>query len=226
MNKKNNKILIIFDMDGLMFDTETIAIKMWKKVGESFGYDIRPSHIIETLGIDAVGTKKILEKHFGKEFPFQKMRTLREEYALNHIEENGIPVKDGLYELLDFLEDNRIKKAIATSSERKKVEKFLSFANIKNRFDCIVCGDEITNGKPEPEIFLKVAQKTGFNSDGCFVLEDSESGIIAASRAGMKPVFIKDIKGLSKSTEKLIFKEFDSLLKTKDYFESVWSENI
>ena len=137
------------------------------------------------------------------------------------MEENGIPVKKGLYELLGFLEENGISKAVATSSERIKAEKYLRLGNVIERFDCIVCGDEVIKGKPDPEIFQKVAQKAGFDMKDCIVLEDSENGILAASRAGMKPVFIKDIKDLSEDTRKLIFKEFQSLLEFRDYLESI-----
>ena len=220
MNKKNNKILIIFDMDGLMFDTERLAIPTWKKAGEEYGFSIEPIHIAETIGINVKDVQRVFENYFGKDFPFCKIRKKREKYAFDYMEENGIPVKEGLYELIDYLEDKKIIKAVATSSERKKAERYLSLANIENRFDYIVCGDEVMKGKPGPDIFIKVAQKAECSPGQCIVLEDSENGIIAASRAGMKPVFIKDIKRLSKAAEKLVFKEFNSLFEVKDYIKS------
>jgi len=221
MNKENYISLIIFDMDGLMFDTERLSIPAWKKAGEKYGFNIEPAHVIEIIGINIIDTQKIFENYFGKDFPFFKIKTMREKYAFEYMEENGIPVKKGLYDLIDYLEDKKISKAVATSSERKKAEKYLTLANIENRFDYIVCGDEVTKGKPDPDIFIKVAQKAECNPDQCIVLEDSETGIIAASRAGMKPVFIKDIKRLSRSAEKLVFKEFNSLFEVKDYIKSV-----
>jgi HAD superfamily hydrolase (TIGR01509 family) len=221
LNNTNEKPLIIFDMDGLMFDTETLAIKLWGKIGKEFGYEIKPELVFETIGIGCNETEKIFIGYFGEDFPFWKIRTLREEYAFKHVKENGIPVKKGLYELLDFLEDNKISKALATSSERVKAEKYLTLGKVIDRFDCTVCGDEVKNGKPDPEIFQKVARKAGFNIEDCIVLEDSESGILSASGAGMKPIFIKDIKDLSEGTKKLIFKEFQSLLEVRDYFESI-----
>ncbi len=221
LNNKNEKPLIIFDMDGLMFDTETLAIKLWDKVGKKFGYEIEPELVIKTIGIDVKGTEKIFMDHFGGDFPFMEIRTLREEYAFRYMEEKGMPVKPGLFELLDFLEDNKIRKALATSSERIKAEKYLILGNVVDRFDYAVCGDEVKNGKPDPEIFLKVAQKAGFNNEECSVLEDSESGILSASRAGMKSIFIKDVKDLSEDTKKLVFKEFKSLLEVRDFLKSI-----
>lgn len=222
---ENNVSLIIFDMDGLMFDTERLAIPAWKKAGEKYGYRIEPTHASKIIGITLEDAKIIFEKCFGKDIPFYEIKELREKYAVEDMEKNGIPVKNGLYELMDYLEDNKILKIVASSSERKKVSKYLGLANIENRFDYIVCGDEVVKGKPEPDIFLEAAHKADCSPDRCIVLEDSEYGIIAASRAGMKPVFIEDIKKLSKDTEKLVFKEFNSLSDVKDYIESVWKSS-
>ena len=220
MTKTQNISLIIFDMDGLMFDTEKLAIPTWKKAGEEYGFSIEPAHIAKTIGINVKDTQKVFENYFGKDFPFCKIRKKREKYAFDYMEENGIPVKEGLYELIDYLEDQKIIKAVATSSERKKAERYLSLANIENRFEYIVCGDEVIKGKPDPDIFIKVARKAGFNPDQCLVLEDSENGIKAASRAGMMPVFIKDINSLSKDTKKLVFKEFNSLFEVKEFLKT------
>jgi beta-phosphoglucomutase-like phosphatase (HAD superfamily) len=78
LNNSNNKPLIIFDMDGLMFDTETLAIRLWEKIGKEFGYEIKPELVFETIGIDLKGTEKIFLDYYGKDFPFLKIRTLRE----------------------------------------------------------------------------------------------------------------------------------------------------
>jgi len=220
MSPMNNISLIIFDMDGLMFDTENLAIPTWKRAGERYGYNIKTDHVIETIGIYFKDSRIVFEKYFGKDFPFDEVRELREKYAFEYMKKNGIPIKEGLYSLIDYLEDKKISKAIATSSEREKVEKYLSYANIENRFDFIACGDEVMKRKPYPDIFLKVAQMARCDPDQCIVLEDSENGIIAASRAEMRPVFIPDIKKLSENTEKLIFKEFDSLLEVKEFLKT------
>lgn len=221
MDKNNLIPLIVFDMDGLMFDTEKLSISAWKHAGEKYGLNIESSHVIEIIGIRFEDAIKVFEKYFGKNFPFSEIRKIREKYAFDYIEKNGIPIKKGLKELISYLEDNNILKAVATSSERTKAKKYLSSANMENRFDYIVCGDEVLRGKPNPDIFLKVAEKAGCHPSQCIVLEDSENGIVAASKAGMKPMFIFDIKRPSKSAEKLLFKEFSSLLEVKYYIKSV-----
>lgn len=221
MKKINHISIIIFDMDGLMFDTERISISAWKKAGEKFGYNIEGKHVIETMGLYFENAGKIFKDYFGENFPFYRIRKLKEKYMFKYIEENGVPVKDGLYDLLNYLEQKNILKAVATSSERKKTERLLEMANIKNRFDYILCGDEITNGKPNPDIFIGLAHKANCCKSECLVLEDSENGIIAASKAEMKPVFIQDIKKLPEDSKKFLFKEFKSLVKFNDYLKTI-----
>lgn len=213
--------LVIFDMDGLMFDTERLAISAWEKAGKNVGIDISEHIIIETIGLDVHGAEKVFKRHLGDIFPFSEARKLRIEYAKEFIEQNGVPVKKGLYELLEFLDQNPVLKAVATSTERERTEKLLSSAQIKDKFDIIICGDDISKGKPEPDIFLAVARKLGCNPQECLVLEDSENGIIAASKANMMPVLIPDIKNPSKEIEKLAVKKFNSLLDVKEFIETL-----
>lgn len=217
-----NKIsLIIFDMDGLMFDTEKLAISAWIEAGKCFDINIPESVVIETIGLDVHGAEKVFKKHLGDNFTFFDVRKLRIEYAKDFIEKNGIPIKKGLYELLEFLDEKDVLKAVATSTERERAKMLLSTANIENKFDIIICGDDISKGKPEPDIFLAVSRKLGCNPQECLVLEDSENGIIAASKANMIPILIPDIKNPSIEIEKLAFKKFNSLIGVKDFIEAM-----
>jgi len=93
------------------------------------------------------------------------------------LKKNGMPVKPGLFELLDYLDHRGIMKAVATSTERKRTEKYLTLAGIRERFDAIVCGDEVERGKPEPDIFLEAARRTGKRPEECIVLEGIVLGI-------------------------------------------------
>ncbi len=221
MEISNKNILIIFDMDGLIFDTERIGISSWKKAGEKYGFEIESSFCISVLGLNQERIKEIFYQYYDEGIPFDDIIRLRTKYMFEYIEENGIQTKEGFFELIELLERKKIVKAIATSSDRKKVDKYLNLANMMNVFDCIVCGDEIINGKPHPDIFLKVVEKLNWRFNYCYVLEDSENGIKAAYRAKMRPIFIPDICKPSETIEKLIFKEFNSLLDVKDYFDSM-----
>ena len=113
----------------------------------------------------------------------------------------------------------KLKIALATSTERKRTEMLLTLSGTKKYFDIIICGDEIVNGKPDPEIFLKTSQKVNCLPENCIVLEDSKNGIIAAYRAGMLPVMVPDIIEPGKEIEAMLFKKFNSLKEVKDYIE-------
>ncbi|NLU09884.1 MAG: HAD family phosphatase [Tepidanaerobacter acetatoxydans] len=211
--------LVIFDMDGLMFDTERLTVWAWERAGKDFGYEITPDITIGATGLDARDTVTYFKKCLGENFPYFEIRKAKSAYFDKYIKENGLPVKEGLYELIDFLEKASIPKAVATSTYRKKAEECLSFANVKDRFDLIVCGDDVSRGKPEPDIFLKAAEGLNCLPNECIVLEDSENGLKAALRAKMYPICVPDLKTPSKEVRRLIFKEFSSLLEVKDFLE-------
>jgi HAD superfamily hydrolase (TIGR01509 family) len=204
--------LAIFDMDGLMFDTEVISLNSWLKVSQVHGYDLSKDVILELVGRNKIDGGKVMRNHLGQEFPYEKIYDDRvidsEEFVLN----NGVPIKEGLLELLDTLDNMGIKKAVATSTSRNRAEVILGKAGVLQRFDTIVCGDEIKRGKPDPDIFLKACGKIGVEPGSAIVLEDSEMGLIAANRAGIKCILIPDIKEPSQENEKLAYKRVKSLL--------------
>lgn len=221
MDSINKISLIIFDMDGLMFDTERLAIYTWIKAGQSFGIHIPESIVVESIGRDIQGAEKVFKKHLGQDFPYHEIRSLRLKYAHDYIDENGIPGKKGLYELLEFLDQKPVLKAVATSTERERTEHLLLSAGVKDAFDVIICGDDVGNGKPEPDIFLAAARKLNCKKNESVVLEDSSNGIIAASRANMIPFLVFDIKKPERKIEKLAKKTFNSLLEVRDYLQKM-----
>jgi HAD superfamily hydrolase (TIGR01509 family) len=207
--------LVIFDMDGLMFDTEKISLSSWLEVGKSSGYELSEDIILQLVGLNRVDGGKVFRTHFGEQFPFEEMLERRMQHSENFILENGVPIKTGLFELLDTLDNLGIKKAVATSTARAKAEIILSKAGILNRFDTIICGDEITRGKPEPEIFLKACERLNVSTEDAVVLEDSEMGLLAAHKGGIKCIIIPDIKPPSLQYEKHAFKKVMSLTEVK-----------
>lgn len=211
--------LIIFDMDGLMLDTERLSILAWEKAGKDFGYEITPAITVGATGLDARDAVLYFKKQLGESLPYFDIVKLTSKYVEEYIQQNGVPIKEGLYELIDFLEERSFLKAVATSTYREKAEECLSLADVKDRFDLIVCGDDVLKGKPEPDIFLKVAEELKCFPNECIVLEDSENGLKAASRAGMYPICVPDIKKPSEEVQKLVYKEFKSLVEVKNYLE-------
>lgn len=217
MTKQLGIDLIIFDMDGLMFDTEKISYEAWKGAASLYHYEIDRAMFEKTIGANLNRTREIFIEHFGDSFPFDLVRDARVKLSEDLIKANGVPVKKGLYELIQYLDQTVVKMAVATSTSRKRALGLLESAQIEHYFDYILCGDEIEHSKPNPEIFLKVAEKLGCAPNKCLVLEDSESGIKAAYAAGMVPVMIPDLKEPSEAVQSLLFRRMNDLSEVKSF---------
>jgi HAD superfamily hydrolase (TIGR01509 family) len=150
-------------------------------------------------------------------FPIGEARRLRIQHTEETVARNGVPIKEGLGELLDLLDRSGVMKAVATSTERTRALSLLTLAGVLNRFDAVVCGDEVERGKPHPDIFLAAAAKLGRSPIDCMVLEDSESGLTAAHRAGMRPVLVPDLKAPSQEALALAFRVFPTLTEVQGF---------
>ena len=212
---------IIFDMDGLMFDTEGLNATAWKAAGKLHGFEMTDELLRSHIGANTETSKKLMQKHFGPGFDFDAVRADRIAHSLRHIEENGTPLKPGLRELLAYLKKNGIKTAIGTSTAEQFVNFYLERAGLDHEFDVIVCGDRVKKGKPEPDIFLTALAELGVDADECLVLEDSYNGIIAAHRAGIRSVMIPDLLPPTPEVEKLFFRKAAVLTDVIDIIESL-----
>lgn len=206
---------VIFDMDGLMFNTELIAKIAWFQTFEKLDYKISDDDYLKIVGRNSSDIKRLLSEILGNDFPYEKSAQLQRQYFDDYVDMNGIELKAGLLELLDYLEKNSIPKAVASSSDKEKVLKRLNITNVLNRFDAIICGDEIQNGKPAPEIFLKTAARLNVAPEKCIVLEDSDAGVMAAHNAGMIPLIIPDLTPPDAEVVKLAYGVYKSLHEVK-----------
>lgn len=184
---------VIFDMDGLMFDTERIYNFAWKHAAGLQEIDISEETLLKIKGSSKAITEKILREDIKKPFDMNKMRQDRDKYTWSHIEKNGLPVKSGLIELLEFLKSNNIKTALATSTKQETASKYLELSQTKKYFDELIFGDMVERGKPNPDIFILACEKIDENTGDCLVLEDSRNGINAGYRAGCKVIMIPDL---------------------------------
>ena len=158
---------------------------------------------------------------YGNDFPIQNVIQDVHQLMAERFETEGVPVKKGLVELLHYLKDNNYKTIVATSSNRDRVDKILAQAKITEFFDDSICGDEVTKGKPNPEVFLKSCQKLGVNVDEAIVLEDSEAGIQASYDANIKVICIPDMKYPEKQYEEKTFKILKDLTEVTVYLKSL-----
>ena len=213
---------VIFDLDGLMLGTEEIARCAWQRASLDWGYTIGNELYAKAIGRRIQDTKNILLNAFGKSFPFNEIRKRKQKYIDKYISEHGIPKKPGLIKLLNLIDELSLLKAIGSSTERKSVIRKLTLSGLIQRFDILVCGDEIQNGKPAPDIFLTTAERLCVPAEECIVLEDSENGIKAAYNAGMIPIMVPDLIQPSKKIATLTYKIFPTLNEVTDFLHT-WS---
>lgn len=206
-----NKIAVLFDMDGLMLDTERMARVAWKRALLERGFPIDDADYLRLVGRTVHDAQMILGEIFGPELPFQEIFDLRQSYYDLDIEQNGIPVKPGLFELLDYLEANLVPKAVASSTPTWFARHKLARSGVEGRFQAIVCGDMVSRGKPFPDLFLEAARQIDALPQHCVVFEDSEAGVLAAHRAGMLPVMVPDLKPPEPEIRELAFRVLPSL---------------
>lgn len=185
----------IFDMDGTMFDTERLRFKTLKQASlEIFGKALSEHTLIGSLGLSAKKAEALAKAHNGEDFPYAQIRKRADELELEHVRNHGVPIKAGLLEVLERLRKSGLTMAVATSSRRAIAEEYLINANVLKYFDITVCGDEVGQGKPHPEIFLRAARALNCEPGQCFMVEDSENGMLSAIRAEGQAILIEDIK--------------------------------
>ena len=194
---------VLFDMDGLMFDTERMYQKAWLQAGRQMGVPMEPEIVDRLRGRNREGCARVCREVFGEEFDFDAMRTACRALMARWIEEDGLPVKPGLYELLAELERRGIPAVLATSTTRDSAWGHLQRAKVDRYFLGAVCGDEVSHSKPDPEVFLKAAALAGKDPARCMVLEDSPAGVRAGAAAGCFTVMVPDLTTPDEELKKL-----------------------
>ncbi len=202
---------LVFDMDGLMLDTEAINKVAWQTAAGDLGYLMPDAMYMGFVGRRTDDCERDLLAQFGGDFPRREFRPRWREVRRLRVERTGIPIKPGLLDLLRFAEAEGLALAVATSSGRTTAESTLVATDLLHRFSVLVTGDQIANGKPAPDIYLEAARRLGIEPRQCVALEDSDPGIIAASRAGMIALHIPDLKAPSDEATAAAFRVLGSL---------------
>ena len=211
---------VIFDQDGLMFDSERLVAEGWAFAGKKFGYDVNEDFLRGVRGRSVAEIKAAFLARFGSDAPFYEMNAEKRRRTYEYVEKFGIPVKKGLKELLFYLKARGIPAAVATSSSREWTLGNLRQTGIENLFSLCVFGDMVSRGKPAPDIFLLAAQKLGQEPQNCLVLEDSLQGNEAAINGGFVGVMVPDLTPPSEFLRKNLFSVCENLLEVIDLFES------
>lgn len=182
----------VFDMDGLMFDTERLVYETWQKMMDELGFEYSLDVFKNTIGLRTDEAESYYNSVYGERFEYKPLRQKCRNTFLERVGKEGVPIKKGLIDLLDFLKAKNIKIAVATSTSAQTALKTIKMAGVYDYFDAFVCGDEVKNGKPNPEIFLKAAETLLLLPNECVAFEDSINGIKSAYSADMTTVMVPD----------------------------------
>lgn len=217
--------LVIFDMDGLMFDTEPIGAKCFKDAAREFGYIVDDEFQMGLIGMNVHDHVLKVKAKFGDDYPVFKVRALAKKMRMEYFYKHGLPIKPGLKELIGYLKEKGIKIAIASSSSIDLINEYLDLAKMENVFDFVIGGDSVVHGKPDPELFLKVLMHFNIENDRAIVLEDSTNGILASHKAKIPVICVPDLVVNGPEILALTYKTLPSLFEVKDEIERILGEN-
>lgn len=184
---------VVFDMDGLLVDTESLAMRSLMQVATEMNIDAPETFCHTMIGVPADHCRLLVQERFGPDFPADRYLSAASRHMEALIEAGALALKPGVLELLADLEALGIGKAVATSSSRAKADHHLRCTGILPRFDAVITRDDVERGKPHPDLFLKAAQDLSVPAENCLAFEDSYNGVRAARAAGMTVVMVPDL---------------------------------
>ena len=210
---------VLFDMDGLVLDSEILYSRFWREACAQFGYSMSYDQSLCMRAVNRQIGEANLHRFFGPEADYLAIRNTRIRLMDAYIEENGVALKPGVRELLAFLKARGIQTAITSSSPLERIRRYLGRHGLDAAFDALCSGRDMARSKPEPDIYLHGAARLGLPPEHCLALEDSPAGVLSAYRAGCLSVMIPDLDQPDEATKKLLYARADSLLDIIDLIE-------
>lgn len=202
---------VIFDMDGVIFDSERLVYEGWKALSVKYGFDNLDEIYMKCIGVNSATCRQIYLDFYGEDFPYDKYRQERSDDYHARYSGGRLPMKAGVEELLKYLKETGYKMAIASSTRSALVKEQIEDAGLMKYFDVIVGGDQVKKSKPEPDIFLKAAELLVVKPENAYVIEDSYNGIRAAKSAHMRPIMVPDMVQPDEEMQDKAWKICDSL---------------
>lgn len=217
MNKNILYNAVVFDMDGVIFDSERAVMQCWKEVASRHNIPDIEKAILACTGTTMVRTREIMLNMYGADFPYDEYA--RESSAIFHSRYDGgrLPMKPGVKELLTFLKERGKKIALASSTRQQVVTDELRDAGIIEYFDRIICGDMVSRSKPAPDIFLKACEELNISPSDSYAIEDSYNGIRAAHAGCLHPIMVPDLLPADEEMQSLAEIVLPSLTSVMEY---------
>lgn len=213
---------VIFDMDGILFDSERIVTNCWYQEAQEINIPREKMQIAVEgcIGLNLNDTRIFFKNLFGEEFDYSAFREKTSAKFYKEISANGLPVMKGAYDILSYLQTTPLKIGLASSSRTENVYRHIREHDMEKYFEVVICGDTVEHSKPEPDIYLKACRAIGVLPDRCMAIEDSPNGIRSAYAAGMKPIMVPDQVKPTEEIEKLLYNKFESLIEVMKFMET------
>lgn len=211
------KKTIIFDMDGVLTDTEAVSARAWRESGALQQIEDMETTILDCIGRNANDMQEYFAKKYGEDFDYQTFRANKKRLFEGILETEGIPVKTGARELLDFLEKEGYDIGLASSTKEKDIRTRMEKIGLLRYFRTVTAGDMVKHSKPDPEIYLLACRQMGGKPEDAFAIEDSPNGIRSAYRAGMKVLMVPDLIQPDEEIKGMLYGCFSSLLEVRDF---------
>lgn len=212
---------VIFDMDGVIFDSEALVLKCWKRIGDKYGLKDIDAIFQESIGTNTAETKEIVMKHYGEDFAYDKFRQEASRLFHEITKEKGVLVKRGARELLSYLKVNGFQIGLASSTRIEVVKSELEQVGLLKFFHVVIGGDMVRHSKPHPEIYNRACEELDVDPAETFAIEDSFNGVRSAHGAGLKVIMVPDILQPDEEMENLALEIFPSLMGVLGYFQNL-----
>ena len=213
----NNIQAFVFDMDGLLLDTEGVYKRSWTEAARQLGFDLTDEIYLLLIGISVADAEKRLVEVFGTRFPIDKFREDAKTRYEAIVETEGIPLKPGVREILQWARDKNIPCAVATSTLTPEAQARLAKHGILKEFRQVIGREMVSRGKPHPDLFLSAAQALGIEPSHCLVFEDAHTGVHAAKAAYMEVLLIPDMLPCTPEIELLATHVCKNLVDARDW---------
>ena len=209
---------VLFDMDGVIFDSERAVIECWKLVAPEAGLKDIEVFCNRALGINSAATRELFVSMYGEDVPYDELNQKKRELFVRMFDAGLIAVKPGVRDLLSYLKENGVKTALASSTSSKSVLREIIGAGLEKYFDEIVCGDMVTRSKPEPDIWLEALRRLGVDASRAAGIEDSFNGVKSAKAAGLYTIMVPDLMQPDEEIAALADVVYPSLKEVMDSF--------
>lgn len=216
---------VVFDMDGLLLDSEILAMEALVDAARDLGRDMPMSFCRRMIGVPADGCRRLVIENYGEDFPMARFFELQEEHLRRYVDTGRLVLKNGVEPLLDLLDELKLPRAIATSSSRYRTDHHLELVGLLSRFDAIVTRDDVSKGKPDPEPYLTAASLINVQPEECLAFEDSHSGARAAHAAGIRVIVVPDLLAPAEDIHEKAFAIIDDLHIAADWLRQVAKKN-